>query len=181
MGPSNSFLPFELVLCIFLFSSGGCGTLISRYLQDPWEEPRTPCLYGGTLFNLSVIPKAGGGIFLLDIPFSLVADTLFLPITIYEQFFGCSSRLHVAVFDGELERARALLNKGTGIDARDRQGNTPLILAAKLGRKEIVRLLLDHGADTRAVDRRGNTALDIARERGGPEIIEWLSRADSHP
>ena len=56
--------------------------------------------------------------------------------------------LHDAAFDGQLEKARLLLDHGAEIDAIDEEyRSTPLGLAAWLGQKELVELLLERGAD----------------------------------
>lgn len=84
--------------------------------------------------------------------------------------------------------ARALLAAGAAADARDNQGQTPLIAAAKVltstyhpERKakvlETVRALLVHGADVNARTQNGNTALKWARTNQHRKLIELLQRA----
>ncbi len=84
----------------------GCGTMISQvsYWQDrlPYiytDHAQTvtalPFIYGGTAFDVAVVVDAAtveandpGGIMVMlvvDLPFSLVADTVLLPLTIYQQ------------------------------------------------------------------------------------------------
>jgi uncharacterized protein len=65
---------------------------------------------------------------------------------------------------GEVDRlyfaiARLLLRKGANIEARDQDGNTPLISAAGNGETAVVKLLLENGADAEATDSAGRTAL----------------------
>ena len=48
------------------------------------------------------------------------------------------------------------------MEAKDREGNTPLLLAARGCRSEIVSVLLKHGAALEVVDREGNTPLLLA-------------------
>ena len=67
--------------------------------------------------------------------------------------------MEAAVGVGDL---KALLASGAPVDARDGQGRTALMLAARDGRLAAVRLLLDSGADPRAVDATGATALHHA-------------------
>ncbi len=43
-----------------------------------------------------------------------------------------------------------LLTRGADIEAKNRHGDTPLIVAASYGKKEIVCLLLDSGAQIEA-------------------------------
>ncbi|KAM5466318.1 hypothetical protein MauCBS54593_006055 [Microsporum audouinii] len=64
-----------------------------------------------------------------------------------------------------------------GINARDREGNTPLHLAAQLGRLSIVRELLERPAiNDAATNFQGQTPLDLARS---PDIFQHLQLARS--
>jgi hypothetical protein len=72
-----------------------------------------------------------------------------------------------------------VLSSGDNIDinARDREGNTPLHLAAQLGRDVIVRELLSRPEiDDSIVNYRGQTPLDVART---PDIFQHLQLARS--
>ena len=56
-------------------------------------------------------------------------------------FFACSpfafaAPLHDAARDGDLEKARALIDEGAVIDAQSDRGETPLILAILAGKSE---------------------------------------------
>lgn len=63
------------------------------------------------------------------------------------------------------------------VNARDKDGNTPLHLAAMLGQAEVVRLLLTQdGIDDTLVNIQGRSPLDIARN---PEIFQQLQLARS--
>jgi hypothetical protein len=66
---------------------------------------------------------------------------------------------------------------GPWINDKDKDGNTPLHLASKLGRAPIVRLLLDHSeTDDSIANSRGETPLDLA---SSPEIFQQLQLARS--
>ena len=73
------------------------------------------------------------------------------------------------------------------IDAQDKQGNSPLLLAAMQGHLHAAHLLLQAGARLSLVDGLGNTALMIAVNKGQLEMVsmllEWLNiRGDDlHP
>ena len=61
--------------------------------------------------------------------------------------------------NAETVKLRALLKNGASANARDAQGNTPLILSAAYGTPATVKLLLDAGADVNAANAAGATAL----------------------
>ena len=87
--------------------------------------------------------------------------------------------LHLAIQCAEPHVVEFILSSGDELDinARDRDGNTPLHLAAQLGRGPLVRELLNQPAVNDAiVNYRGQTALDLART---PEIFQQLQLARS--
>ena len=67
-----------------------------------------------------------------------------------------------AARNGDTDRVRALLKAGAGIEARDKDGRTALMLAAQYGRADTVRLLLAQGAHADARDKRGWNAYMLA-------------------
>lgn len=79
-----------------------------------------------------------------------------------------------AAVDGDVARVKELLDKGTDINTRNRMDYTPLLGAARNGRKEVVDLLLSKGADINAKERSGKTALFLAVEFGHKEIVQVL-------
>jgi len=58
--------------------------------------------------------------------------------------------------------ARLLIDRGADINAKDKEGRTPLMAAISRGNIQIVRMLLDEGADVNIHDESGITALIIA-------------------
>jgi ankyrin repeat protein len=60
------------------------------------------------------------------------------------------------------EVARALLERGADVNARDANGTTPIMRAAFRGSPELVHMLLDAGAAAQARNAQGQTARDIA-------------------
>ncbi len=67
-----------------------------------------------------------------------------------------------------------LLSDGTAVDTVDRQGNTPLMIAAKIGNPRIVDIILSHNPDLNKTNNKGATALMIATESGQRHIVEKL-------
>jgi len=57
---------------------------------------------------------------------------------------------------------RLLLAEGAGLESRNTDGSTPLIIAASFAQTEIVTELLKRGANIAATDKNGNTALIAA-------------------
>lgn len=73
-----------IAICLLL---SGCGAFISRSgilaLGGGRYEPR-PALYPATQFDVKCIPSQFFLPCLIDLPFSLVTDTLLLPVDIYQ-------------------------------------------------------------------------------------------------
>jgi hypothetical protein len=63
---------------------------------------------------------------------------------------------------GMSKQIEALLAHGAGLESRDKEGRTPLMLAAQYGRTASVRMLLDKGADANARDARQWNAYMLA-------------------
>lgn len=84
-----------------------------------------------------------------------------------------------AAKSGGVESARALLQSGVDINAKDRYGQTALMLAVIAGHTEIARRLARAGADrslqgSGAPGFAGKTAYDLAVERQMDELYEEL-------
>ena len=86
--------------------------------------------------------------------------------------------LHEAARTGDLEKAKALLDAGADLTARDEHlRSTPLAWAAKFGQREIVTLLLERGAPRSLPDDPAwATPLAWAKKRGHEEIARLLQR-----
>lgn len=94
-----------------------------------------------------------------------------------------TTMLHLAIQVAEMPVIEFVLSNiapselKSGINARDKDGNTPLHLAAKLGRAAVVTLLLDHSEmNDSLTNLRGETPLDVAYS---PEIFQQLQLARS--
>ncbi|NXO63748.1 IKBD inhibitor, partial [Phainopepla nitens] len=83
--------------------------------------------------------------------------------------------LHVLCAGGLWALARATaeaLRDLGGLEVREHQGKTPLLVAAAAAAPEIVRDLLVLGANPDAADHGGRTALHLAAAYGRPEILQ---------
>lgn len=88
--------------------------------------------------------------------------------------------LHRAVSAGREDVARVLLRGGADLEARDRLGRTPLMVAVSGGSPSLARLLLEQGANP---DGRSSEDLPLARalERQRPELIRLLLAHGADP
>ena len=75
---------------------------------------------------------------------------------------------------GHLDICRLLIDKGAQVEAKDRNGWTPLHWAAHQGHVETVRLLCDRGADVEVRDYRGWRPLHQAVQSGCISIMKEL-------
>ena len=79
--------------------------------------------------------------------------------------------LHHVASDGDIPKARLLLDHGATIDAIDEEyRSTPLGMAARWGRKDMVELLLERGADADLAGDPWATPLAWARKKGHREV-----------
>ena len=67
--------------------------------------------------------------------------------------------LFTTLRNGDAKALRALLRRGTPVNARDDTGATPLMYAALYAGADCVKLLLDHDAVPNATNKAGATAL----------------------
>ncbi|CAM9785150.1 unnamed protein product [Discosporangium mesarthrocarpum] len=83
--------------------------------------------------------------------------------------------LHWAATEGHLMASAWLLGPGgVPADSRDKQGCTPLIIAAQYGFVELVVFLSTHGGDSRAVDISADSALHWAAYKGHVQVLVML-------
>lgn len=86
---------------------------------------------------------------------------------------GCTS-IHEAAYKGDIAAVQSHVSKGNDVNAKNRDGQTALIIASWRGQGAIARLLVDKGADVNAKDGKGHTALMLASERGYLELARLL-------
>ena len=86
-----------------------------------------------------------------------------------------STALHWAAHWADLEAADLLIRSGAKVDAANRDGATPLFLAALNGGAAMIEKLLKAGADPNApVLAHGETALMMAARSGNAESVKLL-------
>ena len=69
-----------------------------------------------------------------------------------------------------------LVRKGANIEARDEQGDTPLLIAIHLGNHRLVRHLINQGADVNTKGANGQSALALALELKSMDIASLLQQ-----
>jgi ankyrin repeat protein len=83
--------------------------------------------------------------------------------------------IHTAVSDHDLKMTRLILQADPkAVNARGVDNWTPLMFAARFGRKDMVELVLSFKPDIDAKDRDGYTALHQAAAYGHEDIINLL-------
>jgi uncharacterized protein len=78
-------------------------------------------------------------------------------------------------------QARALLDRGAAIDAKDREGKTALAKAAEADKLAVIRLLLERGANVNARAVDGSTPLFYAAEQDRGAVVALLLEGGADP
>jgi uncharacterized protein YceK len=135
-------------LSFLLLVSTSCGTIAARKFDpyDHWGQGYVvQKIYGGTRLDWHT-PHL---LVIFDLPLSFAADTLLLPLTIYEEYFLDHS-LHDAALSGDLAIIKVELDAGRGVESPNEHGHS-LLMSATVGlRSEIVEELIKRGADVNA-------------------------------
>ena len=77
---------------------------------------------------------------------------------------GDMTPLHMSARRGTTVIAQALLDAGASVEARDKNGETPLRRAVNCAQEHMVSLLLNRGANPTTPDKNGRTPLDAAQK-----------------
>lgn len=100
------------------------------------------------------------------------------PLCQYVYLRGPQARgIITAVEEGDAAQVKQLLEQKSLVKKRDKNGNTPLMIASSFGYLDIVQELLAHKADVNAVNSWGGTALYVACQQGHIEIVKTLLEA----
>lgn len=73
-----------------------------------------------------------------------------------------------------MQRVKELLEQGAEVDAREDNGDTPVIEAARCGHIIALKMLLDRGANVNAQNNDGDTALMMAGLTSDPTMVRLL-------
>ncbi len=83
--------------------------------------------------------------------------------------------LHKSASKGHLEIARALIEAGADVKAKEKtDGMTPLHGSAKNEHLEVVKYLIEKGADVNAKDKWGRTPIHWSAQKGNLEVVKYL-------
>jgi ankyrin repeat protein len=82
-----------------------------------------------------------------------------------------------AIKRGDVHTVRDLIERGMDVNARDRYGQTALMLAAHAGYREIVETLIAHRADLNVTAKFGLSALMLALIAGHADIAHLLAKS----
>jgi ankyrin repeat protein len=90
----------------------------------------------------------------------------------------CDPELHIAAYEGDVERVKKLLEKGANLNIKNIDGLAPLHMAASEGRPcrccDVVKLLLERGADPNTQNKDGDTPLHWAAHEGHDDVVKLL-------
>jgi uncharacterized protein len=89
--------------------------------------------------------------------------------------------LHILAKGRELQLMEYLLAKGAKADLRDTRGNTPLIVASRIGHVEGASLLLRGKASVDMANNSGETPLIVAVQNRNAALVELLMKAGANP
>lgn len=85
-----------------------------------------------------------------------------------------SESIITAIEDIDIICLNVLLAEGADVNVIDEEGNTPLMLASRIGNPRIVKIILAHNPVLNVKNMNGYTALMIASEQGQTHIVEQL-------
>jgi ankyrin repeat protein len=114
-----------------------------------------------------------------DMQAKSVGLILLFTLTTAAQAQDPGERFYQAIRNDDLTALRTLV-RDASVNAKDVQGQTPLMLAAAFGSAEAVQLLLTNGADARAASNGGVTALHWAAPNAAKVKMLLGAGADVH-
>jgi ankyrin repeat protein len=109
----------------------------------------------------------------------LVQQLLKCKCDINAQTFDQRTALHMAVWSGNRQMARCLLDQGCDVNIHDNYGDTPVMLCARRGHPNtaLLRMLLRYDKNVNACNGEGDTALIHTARYGRKDSMLVLLRA----
>jgi uncharacterized protein len=89
--------------------------------------------------------------------------------------------VHIVVRERDMSWLGFLIQNGARIDLKDNQGNTPLMIAARIGNVDAARLLIARGANLNSTNSLGETPLIMAVQRRDPAMTRLLLTQGADP
>lgn len=89
--------------------------------------------------------------------------------------------LHIVTTQREPNWLRYLIGRGADVNVADRDGDTPLIIAARIGFSEGADILLSRGAGVDRANRRGETPLIVAVQQRNLDLVRLLAARGANP
>lgn len=80
--------------------------------------------------------------------------------------------LLTAAAEGNISKVRRKLAEGFGVDSKDNEGNTILMIACRNGHAPLAKFLIANGADVEDCNAKGETVADMAALSGDYETIK---------
>lgn len=85
-----------------------------------------------------------------------------------------NSTMHHAASEGHLDIVQQLELYGANVNARDKEGTTPLWIAANNGHYEVVKFLLNKSASHKIRNNSGVSPIEAAANRGHTGVVSYL-------
>lgn len=98
-----------------------------------------------------------------------------------QQNIEVSGSIIEAVNNIDIVSLNVLLAGGAEIETIDENGNTPLMLASKIGNLRMFRIIMAHNPNLNTRNKNSETALIIAAEHGQTEIVRSLIQKGANP
>jgi TIR domain/Ankyrin repeats (3 copies) len=89
-------------------------------------------------------------------------------------FINVNNQLLNASGGGDTAAVTRLLSQGADVEARNNQGDSPLLMAARSKKLDAAKLLIARGANLEDKDNQGDTPLIAACTVGSPELAQLL-------
>lgn len=87
---------------------------------------------------------------------------------------GGFSALHFAAFNGDLQLIDLLVSFKANVEVTNYDGNTPMMMAAKVKQQAAIRRLVDAGASVNFATKSGCTAAHFAASMGDLDTVRYL-------